>query len=64
MGLIPCCFALVGIVNFRIFALFSSLRSTGTYIGAKRLKEFAKRATFIMVSRQLNESLARFEKSN
>ncbi|MFP4401614.1 MAG: GMP reductase [Candidatus Nanoarchaeia archaeon] len=35
--------------------LFGSLRSTGTYIGAKELKEFSKRATFIKVNRQLNE---------
>ena len=34
--------------------LFGSLRSTGTYIGAKELKEFSKRATFIRVNRQLN----------
>ena len=41
--------------------LFGSLRSTGTYIGARKLKEFSKRATFIRVNRQLNESLARFD---
>lgn len=41
--------------------LFGSLRSTGTYIGARKLKEFAKRATFIRVNRQLNESLSRFD---
>lgn len=34
--------------------LFGALRSTGTYIGARRIKEFPKRATFILVSRQLN----------
>ncbi|HLP79283.1 MAG TPA: GMP reductase [Acidobacteriota bacterium] len=42
--------------------LLGSLRSTGTYIGARKLKEFSKRATFIKVSRQLNTSLERFEK--
>ena len=30
--------------------LFGSLRSTGTYIGARSLKEFSKRATFIRVN--------------
>jgi GMP reductase len=34
--------------------LFGAIRSTGTYIGARRLKEFPKRATFILVNRQLN----------
>lgn len=37
--------------------LFGSLRSTGTYIGARSLKEFSRRATFIKVNRQLNTSL-------
>ena len=41
--------------------LFGSLRSSGTYIGARKLKEFAKRATFIKVNRQLNTSLERFD---
>ncbi len=41
--------------------LFGSLRSTATYIGAKKLKEFSKRATFIRVNRQLNTSLEKFD---
>lgn len=41
--------------------LFGSLRSTGTYIGARKLKEFSKRATFIRVNRQLNESNAKYD---
>lgn len=41
--------------------LFGALRSTGTYIGAKNLKEFAKRATFVRVNRQLNTSLEKFD---
>lgn len=41
--------------------LFGSLRSTGTYIGARKLKEFSKRATFIRVNRQLNTSLEQFD---
>jgi GMP reductase len=41
--------------------LLGSLRSTATYIGARQLKEFSKRATFIKVSRQLNSSLERYD---
>jgi GMP reductase len=41
--------------------LFGALRSTGTYIGARKLKEFAKRATFVRVNRQLNTSLEQFD---
>ena len=41
--------------------LFGALRSTGTYLGARRLKEFPKRATFVKVNRQLNTSLERFD---
>jgi len=44
--------------------LFGSLRSTATYIGAKKLKEFAKRATFIRVNNQLNTSLEKYDISN
>ena len=41
--------------------LFGALRSTGTYIGARQLKEFSKRATFIRVGRQLNTSLEGYD---
>lgn len=41
--------------------LFGSLRSTATYIGAKKLKEFPKRATFVRVNRQLNTVYESFE---
>lgn len=41
--------------------LFGALRSTGTYIGAKRLKEFPKRATFIRVNHQLTTYLESFD---
>jgi IMP dehydrogenase/GMP reductase len=41
--------------------LFGALRSTGTYIGAKTLKEFSRRATFIKVNRQLTDYLERFD---
>lgn len=41
--------------------LFGSLRSTGTYIGARRLKEFPKRATFIRVNQQLTNYLENYD---
>jgi GMP reductase len=50
-----------GDVEVFILDLFGSLRSTATYIGARKLKEFSKRATFIKVNRQLNSSLERYE---
>lgn len=50
-----------GEISFFLQDLFGALRSTGTYIGARQLKEFSKRATFIRVNRQLNESLAKFD---
>lgn len=46
-----------GSIHIFIQDLFGSLRSTGTYIGARRLKEFAKRATFIKVNKQLTTYL-------
>lgn len=53
-----------GEVDVFIQDLFGSLRSTATYIGARKLKEFSKRTTFIQVNRQLNTSLEKFEESN
>jgi len=44
-----------GPVDGTIIDLLGGLRSTGTYIGAKRLKDFAKCTTFIRVNRQVNE---------
>jgi GMP reductase len=41
--------------------LFGSLRSTATYIGALKLKEFSKRTTFLLVNNQLNRSLEKYE---
>jgi GMP reductase len=51
-----------GDVNIFIQELLGSLRSTGTYIGARTLKEFSKRATFIRVNNQLNRSLERYDR--
>lgn len=44
--------------------LFGALRSTGTYIGAKKIKEFPKRATFIRVNRQLNTVHEKYTEGN
>lgn len=50
-----------GDINNFVLDLLGSLRSTGTYIGARQLKEFSKRATFLLVNRQLNTSIERYE---
>ncbi len=50
-----------GDINEFLQDLLGSLRSTGTYIGARSLKEFSKRATFIKVNRQLNSYLEQFD---
>ncbi len=42
--------------------LTGSLRSTATYIGARQLKEFSKRATFLKVNRQLTSYLEKYDK--
>lgn len=44
--------------------LMGALRSTATYIGARQLKEFPKRATFIKVSRQLTTYLEKYDTGN
>ena len=41
--------------------LLGGLRSTATYIGARKLKEFSRRATFVQVNNQLNKSLEKYE---
>jgi GMP reductase len=48
------------IENF-IQDLFGSLRSAGTYIGARKLKEFPKKATFIRVNHQLTDYLEKYD---
>lgn len=55
--LIECCGSLQSIIN----DINGSLRSCGTYIGAKTLKEFGKRSSFYRVSgkQQLNLSLVK-----
>ena len=44
-----------GPVEATILDILGGLRSTGTYIGAARLKDFAKCCTFIQVNRQVNQ---------
>lgn len=41
--------------------LLGALRSTGTYIGARQLKEFPRRATFLKVNRQLATYLEKYD---
>ncbi len=53
-----------GDVDDFVQELLGSIRSTATYIGARKLKELSKRATFILVNRQLNTSLESFDKGN
>ncbi len=53
-----------GEISVFIQDLFGGLRSTGTYIGATTLKEFSKRATFILVNHHHNLSLAQFDQNN
>lgn len=50
-----------GDVNDFVLDMFGSLRSTGTYIGARKLKEFSKRCTFLLVNHQLNQSLEKYD---
>lgn len=50
-----------GDIHIFIQDLLGSLRSTGTYIGARSLREFPKRATFIKVNRQLTSYLESFD---
>ena len=53
-----------GDVNDFVDELFGSLRSTATYIGALKLKEFSKRTTFLRVNNQLNRSLENYEQGS
>lgn len=49
--------------DLRVFLqdLFGALRSTGTYIGASKIKEFPRRATFVRVNRQLTTYLEQYD---
>lgn len=43
-----------GDVNSTILDILGGIRSTGTYIGARRIKDFAKCTTFMLVNQQVN----------
>ena len=46
-----------GPVSNTVMDIMGGMRSTGTYIGARRLKDFPKCATFVKVNRILNNSM-------
>lgn len=50
-----------GSIHVFLQDLFGALRSTGTYIGARKLKEFPRRATFIKVNKQLTTYLESYD---
>jgi GMP reductase len=50
-----------GSIHTFIQDLLGGIRSAGTYIGARKLKEFTKRATFIRVNRQLTTYLEQYD---
>jgi GMP reductase len=52
-----------GPVENTVLDILGGLRSSMTYIGAQRLKDFSKCTTFIRVNTQLNKSLEKFETS-
>ncbi|MFT4312632.1 MAG: GMP reductase [Candidatus Woesearchaeota archaeon] len=52
-----------GDISLWIQDVCGSLKSTGTYIGARELKEFSKRTTFIQVNRTINTAFAKFDHS-
>jgi GMP reductase len=49
-----------GSVTDTIEEMLGGLRSACTYVGARRLKDMPKCATFVRVNRQLNDSLTRY----
>jgi len=46
-----------GPVDYTVRDILGSIRSTCTYVGARRLKELSKRTTFVCCSQQFNTSL-------
>jgi GMP reductase len=50
-----------GEVSRTLQDILGGLRSACTYIGASELKELSKRATFVRVNQQLNNSLTQYE---
>ena len=52
-----------GAVNDTITEILGGVRSTCTYIGAKRLKDMAKCTTFVRVNNQVNNVFSQFDKN-
>ena len=52
-----------GPVNDTITEILGGVRSTCTYIGAKRLKDMAKCTTFVRVNNQVNNVFSQFDKN-
>lgn len=52
-----------GPIKNTVHDILGGLRSTCTYVGARRLKELSKRTTFIQVTQQLNESFVALQVS-
>ena len=50
-----------GSIDTTIKDVFGGLRSTGTYMGASRIKDFPKCCTFVRVNGQVNEVYSRTE---
>lgn len=50
-----------GNIENTIKYVLGGVRSAGTYIGAKSIKEFSKRTTFVRVNNQYNKSLNQYE---
>lgn len=50
-----------GNIEDTIKYILGGVRSAGTYIGAKSIKEFSKRTTFVRVNNQYNKSLNQYE---
>jgi GMP reductase len=50
-----------GPVENTILDILGGVRSSCTYVGARRLKELSKRTTFVRVTQQLNETYKALE---
>lgn len=51
-----------GKIDASVLDILGGLRSTCTYVGARRLKELSKSTTFVRVSRQVNQVFGAWEK--
>ncbi|MGE4321340.1 MAG: GMP reductase [Acholeplasmataceae bacterium] len=51
-----------GDINLTVLDILGGLRSTCTYVGARRLKELSKSTTFVRVARQVNQVFGEWKK--